>query len=105
MRVPVREGTPVVVATKSSSASKSQARTSISGRGAPQSPSKAAHWYGRAARQGDEGAAYLLASMYEHGHGVPRDLEAARRWYAAAALQRDVAAAAKVKALDAADAL
>jgi TPR repeat protein len=49
---------------------------------------RAAHWYREAAKGGDEGAMYLLASMYEQGDGVPQDRRLARHWYGQAAAGR-----------------
>jgi TPR repeat protein len=61
---------------------------------------RAAHWFREAARAGDVGAQYLLASLYERGDGVEQDLRLARYWYDVAAKNGDEAAPAKVKALD-----
>ena len=71
------------------------------GRGLPKDPQCAAHWFREAAKGGDAGAMYLLASQYEQGDGVERDLRLARYWYEQAAHQGDVAASVKVKELDA----
>jgi TPR repeat protein len=60
----------------------------------------AAHWYREAAKGGDVGAQYLIASMYEHGEGVACDLRLARYWYDIAAKNGDVAAPGKVRELD-----
>jgi hypothetical protein len=51
-------------------------------------PAEAARWYREAAKGGDVGAQYLLASMYEQGDGVERDLRLARYWYDAAPEER-----------------
>ncbi|MFN9101596.1 MAG: sel1 repeat family protein, partial [Betaproteobacteria bacterium] len=53
-----------------------------------------------AAKAGDVGAAYILASMYEQGDGVDRDLRLARYWYERAAAGGDEAAPYKVKELE-----
>jgi uncharacterized protein len=58
-------------------------------------------WFREAAKGGDVGAQYLLASMYEQGDGVDRDLRLARYWYDIAAKNGDVAAPGKLKELDA----
>ena len=71
------------------------------GRGAPKSPADALRWYREAAKAGDVGAQYLVASMYEQGDGTPRDLRLARYWYDIAARNGDPAAPGKVKELDA----
>jgi TPR repeat protein len=55
----------------------------------------------KAAKGGDVGAQYLLASMYEQGDGVARDLRLARYWYDAAARNGDDAAPLKVREIDA----
>ena len=60
---------------------------------------RAAHWYREAAKGGDVGAMYLLASLYEQGDGVSQDLRLARHWYAQAAEHGDVAAPFKLKEL------
>jgi uncharacterized protein len=73
------------------------------GRGRPKDATRAAHWYREAAKAGDVGAAYILASMYEQGDGVERDLRLARYWYQRAAEMGDDAAPFKVKELDARD--
>ena len=71
------------------------------GRGAPRSAADAVRWFREAAKGGDVGAQYLLASMYEQGDGVERDLRLARYWYEAAARNGDVAAPGKVREIDA----
>lgn len=57
----------------------------------------AAYWYEKAAAQGDPGACYLLASLYENGHGVVRDIERAWLWYAQAAARGEPGAEVKVR--------
>ena len=71
------------------------------GRGLARDAARAARWFREAAKGGDIGAMYLLASMYEQGDGVERDLRLARYWYSTAAQGGDEAAPAKVKELDA----
>jgi TPR repeat protein len=61
---------------------------------------RAAHWFREAAKGGDVGAQYLLASQYEAGDGVARDLRLARYWYDVAARNGDEAAPGKVKEMD-----
>ena len=53
-----------------------------------------------AAKGGDVGAQYLIASMYETGDGVPQDLRLARYWYGVAADNGDEAAPGKLKELE-----
>ena len=65
---------------------------------------QAHRWYLEAAKAGDVGAQYLVASMFETGLGVEADARLARYWYEAAAKNGDVAAKAKIKALDSATA-
>ncbi|MCU0951995.1 MAG: sel1 repeat family protein, partial [Burkholderiaceae bacterium] len=67
------------------------------GRGAPKDAAQAAHWYEKAAAQGDEGACYIVASMYEQGDGVARDLPLAYYWYAQAAAHGDRSAEIKAR--------
>ena len=71
------------------------------GRGAAKDAASAVHWFREAAKGGDVGAMYLLASMYEQGDGVERDLRLARYWYAAAARHGDEAAPSKLRQIDA----
>jgi TPR repeat protein len=61
----------------------------------------AAYWYERAAEQGDTGAAYILASMYEQGDGVPQDEQRALRWYVEASADGEPAARIKAEELKA----
>ena len=68
----------------------------------PKDAARAVHWFREAAKGGDVGAMYLLASMYEQGDGVERDLRLARYWYDVAARNGDEAAPDKVRQLDAA---
>ena len=63
-------------------------------------PADAMRWYREAAKGGDVGAQYLLASMYEQGDGAERDLRLARYWYDIAARNGDPAAAIKARELD-----
>lgn len=70
------------------------------GRGLPRDAARAARWFREAAKAGEVGAMYLLASMYEQGDGVPPDLRLARYWYAQAAAAGDEAAPGKVEELD-----
>jgi TPR repeat protein len=65
---------------------------------------QAHRWYLEAAKAGDVGAQYLVASMFETGLGVEADERLARYWFEVAAKNGDVAARAKVKALQAATA-
>jgi uncharacterized protein len=53
--------------------------------GFPPIPAQARQRLQSAARQGEGGAAYLLALMYKNGIGMPRDSQAAARWLAVAA--------------------
>ena len=71
------------------------------GRGLPKDAALAAHWFREAAKAGDVGAMYLLASQYEQGDGVEMDLRLARYWYGVAASQGDVAAPSKLREIDA----
>ena len=65
---------------------------------------QAHRWYLEAAKSGDVGAQYLVASMFETGLGVQADDRLARYWYDVAARNGDVAAKAKLKAMQDADA-
>lgn len=67
---------------------------------APPGIAQAHRWYLEAAKAGDVGAQYLVASMFETGLGVAADERLARYWYDAAARNGDAAAKAKLKALD-----
>ena len=69
------------------------------GRGAAQDYAQAAEWYREAAKGGDVGAQYILASMYKEGLGVSRDLRIALYWYTRAAQQGDLAAAGMAREL------
>lgn len=70
------------------------------GRGTVRDRAAAARWYREAAKGGDIGAQYLVASMYESGDGVEQDLRLARYWYDIAAKNGDDAAPIKVRELD-----
>lgn len=48
-------------------------------------PVAAVEWFGRAARQGEPRAQYLLGRQYEDGVGFKRDYKQAARWYERAA--------------------
>ena len=61
---------------------------------------QAHRWYLEAAKTGDVGAQYLVASMFETGLGVEADSRLARYWYDVAARNGDDAAKAKLKAMD-----
>ena len=52
----------------------------------------AAKWFRKAAEQGNAGAQYNLAVMYDKGLGVPQDYSEAVRWYRKAAEQGDALA-------------
>jgi TPR repeat protein len=67
------------------------------GRGAPRDYREAARWYERAAEQGDEGSAYIVASLYEKGEGVAQDRVRALYWYSRAAAGGDPAAVYKAR--------
>ena len=58
---------------------------------------EAARWYERAAELGDQGAAYIVASLYEHGSGVEMDTLRAFYWYRIAAAGGDAVAALKAR--------
>ena len=60
---------------------------------------QAHRWYLEAAKAGDVGAQYLVASMFETGLGVSADARLARYWYDAAARNGDPAARIKAEAL------
>jgi TPR repeat protein len=65
-------------------------------------PAEAARWFREAAKGGDVGAQYLLASMYEQGDGVDAATCAWRvTGTTSAAKNGDVAAPGKVRELDA----
>lgn len=49
--------------------------------------SKAAHWFQKAAEQGNPPAQHTLGLMYENGTGVQKDIEEAIAWYLEAAEQ------------------
>jgi TPR repeat protein len=49
----------------------------------------AAHYYWKAANDGNASAAYKLADAFENGIGVPRDYRQALLWYRRAASQKD----------------
>ncbi len=55
--------------------------------------------YERAALQGDAGACYIVASMYERGYGVGVDPERAVFWYLQAAVRGEAGAAELAQAL------
>ena len=63
-----------------------------------QDDSQAALWYQRAAGQGDAGACYIIASMYDKGYGVQQDPERAAFWYGQAALRGEPGAADMARA-------
>ena len=65
---------------------------------------QAQRWYLEAAKAGDVGAQYIVASMFETGLGVEADARLARYWYDVAAKNGDDAAKAKLKAMQDADA-
>jgi uncharacterized protein len=67
------------------------------GRGTPKYFKEAARWHHPAAEQGDEGASYIIASMYENGDGVGQDLQMAWYWYSQAAVQGDRTAGLKAQ--------
>jgi uncharacterized protein len=60
--------------------------------GTAKSPERAAHWFREAAKNGEVGSQYMLASMYEKGEGVPLDLRLAAYWYEIAAQNGDIGA-------------
>jgi hypothetical protein len=51
------------------------------GQGVSQNYSKAAEWYGRAARQGNPEAQTQLGNMYRIGRGVPQNYVLAYMWF------------------------
>jgi uncharacterized protein len=53
----------------------------ITGNGLSKDSALAAHWYERAAQQGDPEAANEIGYFYQMGIGVPTDLSRAIRWY------------------------
>ena len=67
------------------------------GDGVPVDFKEAARWYERAAEQGDEGSAYIVASLYEKGEGVAQDRSRAFYWYSRAAASGDPVAAYKAR--------
>jgi len=67
------------------------------GRGAPRDFKEAALWYERAAEQGDEASAYIVASLYEKGDGVQQDFPRAWYWYSRAATGGEPAAIMKAR--------
>lgn len=70
------------------------------GRGIPRNPSKAVHWYCRAALQGSPQAQYNLAYLFFTGRGVPRDHGVAQKWFRLAAKQGDSHAARMLQRLE-----
>ena len=70
------------------------------GRGRSKDLVQALRWYREAAKGGDDGAQYIVASMYEHGDGTEIDLRLARYWYEMAARNGDRAAEGKVREMD-----
>jgi len=54
--------------------------------------SKAAEWFGKAARRGLAVAQYRLGTLYERGRGVKRDAKEALKWYEKAAKAGNVKA-------------
>ena len=67
------------------------------GRGIERDYKQAARWYERAAEQGDEGSAYIVASLYERGEGVAQDRMRAYYWYSRAAANGDPSATIKAR--------
>ena len=67
------------------------------GRGAPRDFKQAAQWYERAADQGDEASAYIVASLYEKGEGVEQDYPRAYYYYSLAASGGEPAAVMKAR--------
>ena len=58
---------------------------------------QAAQWYERAADQGDEASAYIIASLYEKGEGVEQDYPRALYYYSRAASGGEPAATLKAR--------
>ena len=50
------------------------------GKGVPQDDKQAAHWYRKAAEQGELNSQYNLGVMYANGEGVPEDMTKAKYW-------------------------
>jgi TPR repeat protein len=65
-----------------------------------QDHAKAAHWYRKAAEQGDAKAQFNLGVAYEYGEGVKKDLTAALHWFRLAAAQGDADAAVRVRSVE-----
>jgi len=57
------------------------------GEGVSKNVAKAAHWYQKAAAQGDAQAQLNLGLMYDQGEGVHKNVAKAARWYQKAAAQ------------------
>jgi TPR repeat protein len=55
----------------------------------PQDYAEAAKWFHQAATQGQAGAQFQLAWMYDDGRGIPQDYVKALKWYRKAATQGD----------------
>ena len=51
---------------------------------------KAAYWYLRAAKQGDDGSQFSMGEMYEKGEGVMQDFVEAYKWFNIAAVAPDI---------------
>jgi len=51
------------------------------GDGVPEDDTKAAHWYRKAAEQGDEHAQFKLGFLYAKGECVPEDDVQAYAWF------------------------
>jgi TPR repeat protein len=51
---------------------------------------KAAYWYLRAAKQGDDGSQFSVGEMYEKGEGVMQDFVEAYKWFNIAAIAPDI---------------
>ena len=64
-----------------------RAELSRRGLGVPLDHAAAAHWYRKAAEQGDAGAQNALGALYASGLGVPQDQAQAVVWYRRAAEQ------------------